>query len=1351
MTLHCTLVCGPDAGSPGPPLELTIEAPPGCAGSELEHALEAEYGAGEFSVSGFPLSSLVLGVPPLVSGAVIVVGAGGPSSRIGAEESANLLVAVHSGPAAGTLMPLRRGTYRIGRSGVEIALPDPALSREHARLEVTDTAVIITDLRSANGSFVGGKRVAQAAVSTDSVIGCGSSTLSVVFGPAPAARSPEWDTAGARVTDPIRIPHRPEGGNRSLVLATAVLPLLIGVGLAVITGMWMFLAFTAVSAISMLVPVFTGRRQRRRLKSLVAAALHEDRERRRRSAPSAAELVLRGQAPQAGRPAAPAVPDAIGLRLGLADQLANLRLDPDDPDFEAPAVGLMPFVLQLTDHTFVRGPRQDVAGLIRFIIMQLTSYRSAARIRVLVHGSPCTLPLAARYLEQVILSSNRGTTSALLERGIDRARERGLLILTGNVDFPAEGPGLSEAAVSRGWQVLDCTPAGAPESGDVIELGGANSRVRINDSPTDFLADAVPEGVFDRYCRSMALQFESSPQAEAALPQNCLLADILPWSSADVSARWLTGDMRPGLPVPIGMDTQGPRMLDLEADGPHLLVAGTTGSGKSELLRSLAAGLALSYPPTRINFLFFDFKGGSGLGPLSGLPHCVGMLTDLTRKELERALTSLRAEIRFREEALSAATAPDLSAYRAAGSPAGPLAHLVLIIDEFRMLVEDAPEALKELMRIAAIGRSLGLHLIMATQRPQGALTADIRANVTTSIALRVQSEVESVDIINTRLAAGIGLGSPGRAYLARGTENPVEFQAASLAGDGTVNSSKVQVRLAAEATGMSAADQSGQDAGQQPSPAQVAGPLVDALVNLWAAMGGGAPRHPVAPPLPSRLVYTRTAAVGGPKSGVWPVELGLVDEPERQRVSPLTWQPSVHGHLAFIGTAGSGVDEAMDLALQQLVGHDVESHIYLLDAGNSWSTIKFQPRVGASAGLHELRRAVRILERIAHEISLRLNRPPGLIPPPIVLVLGGLGSWVSSLRAGPLAWAEDLVQDIVRDGSKAGVTVVLGGDREVVTARYFASVPNRAYFPTGSTEEGRFAWPRLPDVTRLRGRSVVFGPLTAGQGSVAQFYAPPPAGAADEALVKEPVVRPFRVEALPTCVGVSDVLECVARHPAPPAGRAVAAPGVNKYRRIIVGLGGDELIPATVRLLTGGVLLVLGRPSSGKSSLLATIPLLNPEGPGWLFPGPEDDAARYWSEVEAKAEAGRLDMDSILLVDDADMLSPEAGRHVAALHERGLTEVLTAGFSASLGQRLPLAAEARVQGTGILIAPRNMMDGDLFGVRFEVEANPPPGRAVLIAEGRGTPVQLAAVPEPLGTAEEVTAPGAPRLHARRN
>ncbi|MBT2596777.1 FtsK/SpoIIIE domain-containing protein [Arthrobacter sp. ISL-72] len=1363
MTLHCTLVRGPHATSPCPPLELTVEAPHGSSGLDVQQAMEREYSVGELTVGGLPLSRLVFGTPPLISGAVLVDGAGELATDTGDTKGAALLIAVHSGPAAGTVLPLRRGTYRIGRSGTEIALPDAALSREHARLDVTDTAIIITDLGSINGTLVDGKRVGQSAVSTRSLISCGNSTLSVVSGPNPAERLPEWAAAGSSVAEPIKIPHRAEGGNRGLLLVTAALPLLIGVGLAVITGMWMFLAFTAVSAVSVLVPLLAGRRQRRRLRASVAAAVEEDKERRRRSAPSAAELVLRGQPEHAGPGGVPSPDDQIVLRLGLAEQQANISLDPAEPDFEAPTVGLMPMTLQLSDLASVRGPQQDVAGLVRFIIMQLTSFRPAERTRILVHGAARLLPLAARYLPPVVLSSNPRTTLDLLERDVDRTRERGVLILMDGGPGQAGIPDVTASAISRGWHVLDCTRDGAADSGAVIELRGTVGRLSA-DAIKGFFPDLVPERAFDRYCRNMASRLDGSPTAKPLVPQTCSLADLLPGSATQTPARWHAGHRRHGLAVPIGMAAHGPRMLDLDSDGPHLLVAGTTGSGKSELLRGLTAALALSYPPDKINFLFFDFKGGSGLGPLTGLPHCVGMLTDLTRNELERTLTSLRAEIRYREELLSAVQAPDLAGYRAAGSLAGPLPHLVLIIDEFRMLVEDAPEALRELMRIAAIGRSLGIHLVMATQRPQGALTADIRANVTTSIALRVQSEMESADIINSRIAAGIPLGSPGRAYLARGTEEPVEFQTASLAGAAAaLTASGVTICLATEALRTVLAARDGNtDAPLLPSPAQAAGPIVESLVKLWAGMGGAAPRRPVAAPLPPMIIQSSTAPPAdgltvfhqeqdpggaGPRGGAdpaaWCVQLGLVDEPDRQRVSRLSWRPGDHGHLALVGGTGSGVDDALSLAVQQLMGQDAESHLYILDAGTSFSSGRGHPRVGAVAGPDELRRAVRILERVALELSLRLRRPTDELPPPIVLLLSGWGSWVSAFRAGPLAWAEDLVQDIVRDGAGAGITVLMSGDREVVTGRQFAGIPNRAYFPKGSTEESRLAWPRLPDVPRIRGRAVVFGPFTDTPGSAAQFYLPCEEATGSGVEVKEPAVKPFRVEALPAYLAVSDVLARAAHTPAPPM--AGAAGSGNKDRRITVGLGGDELVPAVVRLPPGAILPVLGGPSSGRSSFLAALPQLNPHISEWLVPGPENSADSYWAGVRASAAAGTVNKDAVLLVDDPDTLTPEANRHLADLQGLGFAVILTAAFSPALGQRVPLAAHARGSGNGLLIAPRNITDGDFFGIRFELEGNPPPGRAVLIADGRPAPVQLAAA------SGWTKGPGAPRLHGKQS
>jgi S-DNA-T family DNA segregation ATPase FtsK/SpoIIIE len=821
------------------------------------------------------------------------------------------------------------------------------------------------------------------------------------------------------------------------------------------------------------------------------------------------------------------------------------------------------------------------------------------------------------------------------------------------------------------------------------------------------------------------------------------LAGILPLSSAEVARRWSPSADTTGLAVPVGLGRNGTVHVDIERDGPHLLVAGTTGSGKSEFLRTMVAALAASYPPDRINLLFVDFKGGSGLGPLTGLPHCVGMLSDLGLQEIDRTLVSLRAEVRRREELLASARARDLTAYRAQDRGLPALPHLIIVIDEFRMLVDEAPRALTELMRIAAIGRSLGLHLIMATQRPQGSITADIRANVTSRVVLRVQSGMESIDVMNSAHAADIPIATPGRAFLVKGAEAPQEFQSATLTPDRSPPVGRtVTVLTAAERLGRPPAE--GSEAGEQAArtQAQEAAALADVTRRLWTAGGGTLPRRPVAGTLPAMLPYPPADPAVGPPAAIT-VRLGWLDMPEQQRLGELCWHPDDHGHLGLVGgaagtvsgsaaaggglsgTAPGGVDAALALVVDQLLAAEHETHLYILDAAGSFSRTVAAPRVGAIAGPHELRRAVRVLERLAGEMIRRLGAP-GIPRPRLVLAVGGWGYWVSAFRSGPLARGEDLLQDIVRDGAKAGIAVLIAGERELTTSRIFGGIANRIFFPAGSSDDERIAWPRLPAMEFLPGRVAVQGPFlgtTSALVHVAQLYGPPPRGL--QARPRSPVLQaPFRVEALPQRISVSEVLAGLGR----PA-REETAPGVREQRAhvpLCFGVGGDELGPVSLALRAGSVLAVLGGPGSGKTALLAALPALNSPAGGWLRPAAGTDPADFWAGLHARARAGALNPGAVLLADDIDLQSEDSNRQLLGLNSLGWRVVLTAGFSPALQQRVPLAQCARRQGTGILICPRSLLDGDLFGVRFELEASPPPGRAVLISDGQALAVQLA-------------------------
>lgn len=1360
MLLHCTLIRALQPYGGGQPCELTIRMHEETVGADIEAEIARRFGTTQLFVGGVPLAALGKLSGVLVQGVVFVDSSAtsrrdNHARRRPDPDQPILSLVIHAGTDAGMVFPLKRGSYRIGRKSSDITIADPGISREHARLEVTDTSVTITDLGSANGTLVDGERRREAIITTASWIRCGDSFMRISPG-VPETSRQHLEEAGASVSEAITVPAAQQQGNRLMLLITAGAPLLIGVGLAVITGMWMFLAFSAMSAIAVLVPVFAGRRQRREFRETLDTAVQQDQDRRRRAAPSIAELMTAGPAQVAEeRTWHPGKCEGTWLRAGQGEQTANIRLEPSGTTEQIPRAGLLPLTLDpRTEQTTVRGPLPLRSAFMRNILLQLTHVPRAACTKVIVHGASGELPLSARFFPGVELSADPDRTRDLLDSGFGTNGCHGVLLLA---ERASKSVGLTEYAAARGWQIFRFLPSGSAAAATDIALKEHRSVFTTAGRDCPLIPDLVAEVVFDRAARARNTSLMPSLAAEG-FPTSCSLDQVLSLAPDAVSARWDDGRCGPGLRVPLGMSSEGTRFLDLEADGPHVLVAGTTGSGKSELLRSITAGLALSYPPDRVNFLLVDFKGGSGLSPLMDLPHSVGMLTDLAPDELDRFLVSLRAEVRRREHQLAAAGAADLASYRQTRQSAdSPIPQLVLVIDEFRMLVEDAPSALGELMRIATIGRSLGLHLIMATQRPQGAITADIRANVTSSIALRVQSEMESFDVINSNEAAGIDLSTPGRAFLSRAAEAPEEFQTASLGQSSPSAAGPVSVHLAQDVISLQNIPLSISLAGQGTAPAAATAPFVKLLAKLWEGRVGKMPRRPVAANLPSELAYQESWKAGppdvnatdpqkvagdeapAPQTDVVSASLGILDKPHEQRLAAFEWSPRAHGHLAFVGNAAlGGQGPALDLVIQQLLREAAESHLYLLDGLGILNGFSAGGRIGAKASVHELRRGVRVLERIHEEMANRLSRPADRRGTPLVLVIAGWGAWVSALRSGPLMWAEDLVQDIVRDGSHARITVIISGERELVTSRFFAAVPNRIYCPSGSTEESRLAWPSMPRTADIAGRAVAFGPAALGGPAVCQLYT---SGSSSLPAGNQKVsVAPFRVEPLPSALGKEFLsrIACVSQS-RPGDGKLARTEPMARGRELVLGLGGDELELAGVSFPAGSVLAVLGRPGSGRSNFLGSLPVLNPDR-RWLAPGPQDDPAAYWSSVHASVADPSVTNDlsvamGICLVDDADRLPAITNQHILDLNARGLSVVVTAGYSSSLMQRVPVAMAARNNGAGLLVAPRTLADGEVFGTRFDVEPAPPAGRSVLITQGRAFPLQLPFLPDPAGDA----------------
>ena len=236
-----------------------------------------------------------------------------------------------------------------------------------------------------------------------------------------------------------------------------------------------------------------------------------------------------------------------------------------------------------------------------------------------------------------------------------------------------------------------------------------------------------------------------------------------------VLQRWSAQRYASDIRCYLGVSSGGPLNIGLSEHGPHWLLGGTTGAGKSQLLRSLVLSAALRYPPERLGLILVDFKGSAGLGPLAQLPHALSVLSNFDVSAVERALEFLRADIHRREVDLQALGVNSYRDYLASCQAAGTAPRypeLLIVVDEFRMLIDSMPDAMAELMRIATIGRSLGLHLVLATQRPQGAISQDIRANIATSICLRVASAQDSYNLLEHESAAYISAAHPGAGYV---------------------------------------------------------------------------------------------------------------------------------------------------------------------------------------------------------------------------------------------------------------------------------------------------------------------------------------------------------------------------------------------------------------------------------------------------------------------------------------------------------------------------------------------------------------------------------------------------------
>ncbi len=514
-----------------------------------------------------------------------------------------------------------------------------------------------------------------------------------------------------------------------------------------------------------------------------------------------------------------------------------------------------------------------------------------------------------------------------------------------------------------------------------------------------------------------------------------------PYAAAPV-ARPKPGNLR----AVIGQSAGGTFSIDLKSDGPHALVGGTTGAGKSELLQAWILGMAVAHSPQRLTFLLVDYKGGSAFRDCVNLPHTVGLVTDLSQHLVRRALASLSAELKYREHILAQYKAKDLAELERRGEAAAPPS-LVIVVDEFAALVQEVPEFVDGVVNVAQRGRSLGLHLILATQRPAGVIKDNLRANTNLRMALRMADEADSEDVLGTNVAAFFDPSLPGRAVSKAGPGRLTPFQTGYAGGWTTGEAPPAQLEV--ETLGFGSGVPWELPVVEEHVTVQDdLGPtdIQRVVTQVEAARVGAQIDIPRKPWLPE-LAATYELADLPTKRRDDELVIGISDDPDNQTQPPISFRPDVEGNLAVYGASGSG-KSAFLRTVAVAAGFTVRGgpcRVYGLDFGNrGLAMLEDLPHVGSIiyAGDHErFARLLTMLREMVDERAVRYSKVNATTitdyrrltgetdEPRVIVLVDGLAALAGAYDdyAGQ-KWL-DLLTSLASDGRPVGLHFVVTAD----------------------------------------------------------------------------------------------------------------------------------------------------------------------------------------------------------------------------------------------------------------------------------------------------------------------------------
>jgi DNA segregation ATPase FtsK/SpoIIIE, S-DNA-T family len=1227
-----------------------------------------------------------------------------------------------TGPDAGRCHPLAIGRHLVGRAhSAEVDADDPALQPHHLMLEARPDGVVLTQLTGRVPVRVNGHALDHAVLLGEGdVVEVGASTLLIeraadhdnraavrgdvlLRGPRSV---PQWNPAD--LVPPLEAASwRTESGG--------LLPALLGVAgsavIALVMRQPMFLLFGGLGGVAALASWGTqrvsGRRRHRRDRADAAIA---------RAAFESAMAADRAAFLGWHHLAVPTAASALSDLLGRTSRLWTRRAHHPDAFSASVGTGDVPWRTTPIAHPHaasepmvepdlavaaslgpgsrlaVQGPL--AAAVARSVIAQLVASCGPADLRIVIVTEQPQRWDCLRGLPHLRLPDGSDAVvgapglSELLEQ-LDGDHRAHLLLLTDDVTSLGTRTSPLRRALHADEHALlavlhehDSVPQLCRSILSTVQ--GPVARW-VADSTTTLLPVPVRvSGVGERAmleCTSalVGLQDPEDPLASAGrLPRDVSLADLFAADTVSMSARW-SAHHDPPPRTQIGIAADGVVDIDLVRDGPHALIAGTTGAGKSELLRSLVLGLAAHSAPDHLTFVLIDYKGGAAFDVCSDLPHVVGTVTDLDDELADRALRSLHAELRRREALLREHRAADLPTLRTV-APHVVLPRLVVVIDEFAALVAEQPDFLHSLVGVAQRGRSLGVHLVLATQRPHGVISDDIRANTNLRIALRLHDPADALDVVGDRAPAQLPRSLPGRTVMRLGADECLTFQTARI-DDSTAQQ---VVAGARELTSV-----------PPPTPWQ--------------------------PPLPDLL-----SPADLPHGAI-----GWCDDPDHQQRIGLHWGPGA-GSVLVCGSTGQGVSSTLHtLACQALQSPTTHVYVLLGRPDDRLAALATHPRCIVVA-IQERERSTRLI----HRLRTHIHRCDGT---PVVLVVDGLDVVRRTLDDLSTLAELDALDDVLAHGDAGGVTVVCGAEQPAaIPATVVSRCAHRWVLSLHDPHDASVVGVAPHQVPRGRPGRAFVGEL----GLTAQLVAPgstpiereddrtaTPPGAIEST---PPVVTADRLPPaaytdattlLPIGIGVADGCPTTLDLP---DGDHVVVLGTSRSGRSTT----LARLASAWRLAhpDGRVVAVLPRRSTFPAHLAHDV-----------LAGHDLGSSLDTASLDTASLDTRMLGPLLVIVDDAELVDDPHGVLAAmAGSGRAGRTVVAAGRPEALRQSYGhWTTVLRRSRTGLVSANANDIDGDLLGAvlprRLPVEARP--GLAWLITPGAVALVQVA-LPDPAPSIE---------------